>query len=66
MEKQKKMINYKSFYGFNKEPFPQDIKTDALYPTATLNAFTERFLYAVNLGAVSVITGEVGSGKSRR
>lgn len=67
MEKEKKMMpltNYKSFYGFSREPFPQDIKTDDMYMTPTLNAFTERFLYAVNLASVTVITGEVGSGKS--
>lgn len=58
------MTNYKSFYGLSKEPFPQDIKTDELYQTAALQALTERFLYAVNIGAVSVLTGEVGSGKS--
>ncbi|MFN3534761.1 MAG: AAA family ATPase, partial [Desulfatiglandales bacterium] len=58
------MTNYKTFYGFSKEPFSQDIKTDELYQTTSLKAFTERFLYAVNIGAVSVATGDVGSGKS--
>lgn len=64
MEKEIKMTNYKSFYGFSKEPFAQDIKTDELYQTTTLQAFTERFLYTVNINAVSVVTGDVGSGKS--
>ncbi|MCL0038331.1 AAA family ATPase [Thermodesulfovibrionales bacterium] len=58
------MTNYKSFFGFTKEPFLQGIKTEQLYRSAALEASTERFLYAVELGAVSVITGEVGSGKS--
>jgi len=30
----------------------------------TLEGVKERFLYAVSLGAISVITGDVGSGKS--
>lgn len=64
MRKEKKMLNYRSYYGFKKEPFSQEIKTEELYQTATLQAFTERFLYAINIAAVSVVTGEVGSGKS--
>lgn len=52
------------FFGFTREPFSPDIKVDELYHTAALVGAKERILYAVNLGAVSVITGEVGSGKS--
>ena len=58
------MINYKSYFGFPKEPFAKDIPPDSLYQTASLAAATERFLYAVHLAAVAVITGEVGAGKS--
>jgi len=35
-----------------------------LYPLPGLQAATERFHYALQLGAVSLITGDVGSGKS--
>jgi len=59
-----KMRNYKSFFGFSKEPFSQDIPTEQLYQTAGLQAATERFLYAISIAAICVITGEVGSGKS--
>ena len=52
------------FFGFTREPFSPDVKVDDLYHTAALEGAKERFLYAVNLGAVSVITGDVGSGKS--
>lgn len=52
------------FFGFTREPFSPDIKVDELYHTAALVGAKERFLYAVSLGAVSVITGDVGSGKS--
>jgi type II secretory pathway predicted ATPase ExeA len=52
------------FFGFTKEPFASDIKVDDLYHTPALEGMKERFLYAVNLGAMSVVTGDVGSGKS--
>ena len=52
------------FFGFTKEPFSADIRVEELFHTAALEAAKERCLYAVNLGAVSVITGDVGSGKS--
>ena len=57
-------MSYKNFFGFQKEPFPQDICLEDLYPLPGLQAAMERFLYAMNLGAVSIITGDVGSGKS--
>lgn len=56
--------NYQIFFGFKKEMFSQTIKIEELYQTSALTAGAERFIYAVNLGAVSVITGEVGTGKS--
>jgi len=52
------------FFAFTKEPFTSDIKVEDLYHTAALEGMKERFLYAVNLGAISVVTGDVGSGKS--
>jgi energy-coupling factor transporter ATP-binding protein EcfA2 len=54
----------KHYFGFTKEPFSPDIKVEELYHTAALEGTKERILYAVNLGAISVITGDVGSGKS--
>lgn len=58
------MMNYKSYFGFPKEPFAKDIPPDRLYQTASLLAATERLLYAVQLASVALVTGEVGSGKS--
>jgi general secretion pathway protein A len=52
------------FFGFTKEPFSADIRVEELFHTAALEGAKERCLYAVNLGAISVITGDVGSGKS--
>lgn len=57
-------MGYNHFFGFQKEPFSQDIRVEDLYPLAGLQAACERFVYALNLGAVSIITGDVGSGKS--
>ncbi len=58
------MSRYKHFFGFQREPFPQDVRVEDLYPLPGLKALAERFLYALDLGAISVITGEVETGKS--
>src|SRR5512135_1533730 len=58
------MSRYKHFFGFQREPFSQDLKVEDLYPLPGLKALAERFSYALDLGAISVITGEVGTGKS--
>lgn len=57
-------MNYKNFFGFQKEPFAQDIKVSDLYPLSCLSGVYERIKFAVDIGAVTVITGEVGAGKS--
>lgn len=58
------MTNYKTFFGFTKEPFSQDIRAEELYITPALTAVCDRILYTIHTGAVSLITGEVGAGKS--
>ncbi|MBU2509963.1 AAA family ATPase [bacterium] len=55
---------YKSYFGFSKEPFVNDIHCKDILVTPELEAVAERIQYAVRLGAVALITGEVGSGKS--
>jgi len=57
-------MGYSNHFGFQKEPFAQDIRIEDLYPLPGLQAATERFMYALELGAVSIVTGDVGSGKS--
>ncbi len=57
-------MSYNHFFGFQKEPFSQDIRVEDLYPLPGLQASCERLLYALELGAISIITGDVGSGKS--
>lgn len=58
------MVSYTNYFGFEKEPFAQDIKVEELYPLPGLQPLCDRFLYTVQLAAVAVITGEVGAGKS--
>ena len=58
------MIALTHAFSLSREPFTQDIPIDDLFPLPGLNAFFDRFDYAVRLGAATVITGEVGSGKS--
>lgn len=62
--KETQMTNYKNYFAFSSEPFAQDIPTSKLYQTPGLKPATDRCLFAINLGAVCVITGEVGAGKS--
>lgn len=58
------MTPYREFFAFTKEPFSQDVGLNELYPMKSLGPCVERFEYTVQLGAVCVITGEIGSGKS--
>lgn len=58
------ILNYKSFFGFSNEPFPHDLKVEQILNTLEVIGASDRVLYAVGCGAVSVITGDVGAGKS--
>ena len=55
---------YRAFFGFSKEPFGQDIAVENLLQTKPMLGVVERVRYAVDLGAMAVITGDIGSGKS--
>ena len=55
---------YRVFFGFQKEPFSQDLRIEEMMKGPAIIGVKERFVYAVKLGAVAVITGDVGSGKS--
>lgn len=56
--------HYRVFFGFQKEPFSQDIRVEEMLQSQGVAGVKERFLYAVDIGAIAVITGDVGSGKS--
>lgn len=57
-------VNYRSFFGMTREAFPTDISIKDIMETQDITAIKERFDYAVRLGAIAIVTGEVGSGKS--
>jgi general secretion pathway protein A len=56
--------SYRSFFGMSAEAFPTDINLKHILETQDIIAIKERFDYTLRLGAVAVLTGEVGSGKS--
>ena len=58
------MISLTHAFGFSAEPFAQDVPTEKLFSIPGLQAFLDRFDYAVRIGAATVITGDVGTGKS--
>jgi len=55
---------YRAFFGLQMEPFRADIVLSDILETPDLLAVHERFDYAVRLGAIALVTGEIGSGKS--
>jgi type II secretory pathway predicted ATPase ExeA len=56
--------NYRTFFGLNKEPFGADIAMKDILKTDQLVDVKNRFDYVLRLGAIGLVTGEVGSGKS--
>jgi type II secretory pathway predicted ATPase ExeA len=66
LQKGEMMINhnYRSFFGLKKEPFGSDIRLKEILKTAELIDVKERFDYVIRIGAIGLVTGEVGSGKS--
>lgn len=55
---------YRAFFGLKAEPFPTDLALEHILQTPDLLALHERFQFAVSLGAIALVTGEVGAGKS--
>jgi type II secretory pathway predicted ATPase ExeA len=56
--------HYRTFFGFAKEPFATDIDCHQILKTPELLDVKVRFDYVTRLGAVGIVTGEIGSGKS--
>lgn len=56
--------SYLTFFGFLHEPFGPDLRADQILQTPEVLAVSDRFEYTVRLGAIGLVTGEVGSGKS--
>ncbi len=56
--------NYRTFFGFETEPFASDIAMSDILKTDNLMGVNDRFSYTVRLGGVAIVTGDIGSGKS--
>ena len=56
--------SYQAFFGLKRQPFTADLDRKLILETPDLLAATDRLDYAVSLGAIALMTGEVGSGKS--
>ena len=55
---------YRIFFELQTEPFTADIPLEHILVTDSLKAVEKRVHYAMRTGAVALITGEIGSGKS--
>jgi len=55
---------YKTFFGFKKEPFGNKVPITDILQTPEVKSVKQRFDYALGLGCIGVVTGDVGSGKS--
>lgn len=58
------MSNIRHFFGLKRDPFPQNIAVKDLYPLPALAPLEKRVCFAIEQKAISVITGDVGAGKS--
>lgn len=56
--------HYRTLFGLTKEPFSGELGLSEILETPDLLAVKERFDYAIRLGAMALVTGEIGSGKS--
>ena len=59
-----KTMTYRTFFELEREPFSSDIEIENILKTPALMAVEERIRYALGLGAIALVTGEIGSGKS--
>ena len=55
---------YRQFFALQNEPFVCDVAQKDILVTPAVSAVQDRIHYALRLGAVALVTGEVGSGKS--
>jgi type II secretory pathway predicted ATPase ExeA len=56
--------SYRTFFGMKKEAFSSDLIPKEIFETDDIRSVQQRFDYAVRLGALALLTGEIGSGKS--
>lgn len=56
--------SYRHYFALQKEPFAADIPRQEILATPVITGVQDRFHYALRLGAIALVTGEIGSGKS--
>jgi general secretion pathway protein A len=56
--------SYRHYFALQKEPFVSDISHQEILVTPLIAGVQDRFHYALRLGAIALVTGEIGSGKS--
>lgn len=56
--------NYRAFFGMSREAFPQDLNIEDVLETQDILHIKARLDYVLSIGAIGLVTGEVGSGKS--
>jgi len=56
--------NYRTFFAMTREAFPTDLAVKEILETDDIPGIRDRFHYVLRLGAIGLVTGEVGSGKS--
>lgn len=58
------MPSIRHHFGLKGDPFPQNVPVKDLFPLPALAPLEKRVFFAIEQKAISVITGDVGSGKS--
>ena len=56
--------SYRHYFALQKEPFAADISRQEIMVTPAIAGVQDRLQYALRLGSVALVTGEIGSGKS--
>ncbi|CAO0820677.1 hypothetical protein DFAR_1800015 [Desulfarculales bacterium] len=56
--------NHRAFVALTREPFGSDLAPKKIMQIAEVLGVAKRFEYAIRLGALALVAGDVGSGKS--
>ncbi len=57
-------MSYRAFFALTREPFSSDLALHEILQTPEILAVKERFDYTLRIGAMALVTGDIGSGKS--
>lgn len=57
-------MSYRMFFGLSAEPFTANLELNDILQTEPLLAVSQRVEYVMRIGAIGLVTGEVGAGKS--